>query len=131
MSLDVILVDLAVAAGIVWVVWYFWLSESKATRVTTRNEGVQEARIEVKGGYTPDRLIVSAGTPIRLLFERQETSLCSEIVEFPDLDVSTRLPEGQVVPVELPALEPGEYPFTCQMGMLRGKLVVVGDGQDK
>ena len=25
--------------------------------------------------------------------------------------------------IDLPALEAGEYPFACQMGMIRGKLV--------
>jgi plastocyanin domain-containing protein len=34
------------------------------------------------------------------------------------------LPEGEKVAVVLLPEEPGEYDFTCGMGMLRGKLVV-------
>lgn len=32
MRLDVILVDLAAAAAITWIVWYFWLSKKKGAR---------------------------------------------------------------------------------------------------
>jgi len=33
-------------------------------------------------------------------------------------------PEGETVPVEFLPKEPGEFEFACQMGMIRGKLVV-------
>ena len=32
--------------------------------------------------------------------------------------------EGQPTTVELVPKEPGEYPFSCGMGMLRGRLIV-------
>ncbi len=34
------------------------------------------------------------------------------------------LPAFEEVAVDLPASEPGEHDFTCQMEMLRGKLIV-------
>ena len=37
---------------------------------------------------------------------------------------TAELPEGKQVPVEFTPEQPGEYEFTCGMGMLRGKLVV-------
>jgi plastocyanin domain-containing protein len=33
-------------------------------------------------------------------------------------------PVSQIVPVELMPDRTGEYPFSCQLGMLRGRLVV-------
>ena len=36
------------------------------------------------------------------------------------------LPPHQDVTVELEPQLPGEYEFTCQMGMLRGRLIVEG-----
>lgn len=87
--------------------------------------GVQELRVRVRGGYEPDRLVVRAGAPVRLVFRREETAPCSESVVFPDLGRSATLTPFRDVPVELPASEPGEHEFTCQMGMLRGRLVVV------
>ncbi len=105
------------------VVWYFFFSEKKGTRIAAR-DGVQEADILVKGGYTPDVLVVKAGRPVRLSFLRQESASCSEMVLFPDFNKSAKLPTGERVAIEFTPEKPGEYGFQCQMGMLRGKLVV-------
>ena len=108
------------------VVWYFFFSRAVGTRTAVGAGGVQEAQIIVKGGYTPDVLVVKAGRPVRLNFLRQETASCSEMVLFPDFDRSAKLPQGEVVPIEFTPQTPGEYGFQCQMGMLRGKLIVEG-----
>jgi plastocyanin domain-containing protein len=41
-----------------------------------------------------------------------------------DFGKSARLPEGETVALEFLPQRPGEYEFTCQMGMLHGRLVV-------
>lgn len=105
------------------VVWFFFFSEKKGTRLETA-AGVQEADIIVKGGYTPDVLVVKAGRPVRLNFTRRETASCSEMVLFPDFNQSAKLPTGQTVPLEFTPEKAGEYDFQCQMGMLHGKLIV-------
>ncbi len=107
----------------VLVVWFFFFSEKKGTRLAASN-GLQEAEIVVKGGYTPDVLVVKAGRPVRLTFVRQETASCSEMVLFPDFNKSAKLPTGQTVAIELTPEQPGEYDFQCQMGMFHGKLIV-------
>jgi plastocyanin domain-containing protein len=86
--------------------------------------GYQEATILVKDGYTPDTIVVERDKPVRLVFRREETTPCSETVVFGDFDKSAKLPQGEQVPVELPGAAPGEYEFSCQMGMYRGTLVV-------
>lgn len=55
---------------------------------------------------------------------RAESAACSEMVVFPDFNKSAALPEGETIPIELLPDRPGEFEFHCQMGMLRGKLVV-------
>ncbi len=105
------------------VIWFFFLSEKKRTRLQVGG-GVQEASIIVKGGYTPDVLVVKAGRPVRLNFLRKETASCSEMVLFPDFNKSARLPTGETVSIEFVPEKPGEYDFQCQMGMLHGKLIV-------
>jgi plastocyanin domain-containing protein len=80
--------------------------------------------ILVKGGYTPDVIVVEHGKPVRLTFRREETAACSEMVVFGDFGKSARLPEGELVAVELLPEQPGAYAFACQMGMLRGTLIV-------
>jgi plastocyanin domain-containing protein len=104
------------------VVWFFFFSAKKGTRLAGSG-GVQEAEIVVKGGYTPDVLVVKAGQPVRLTFLRQETASCSEMVLFPDFNKSARLPPGERVAIEFTPDKPGEYDFQCQMGMLHGKII--------
>jgi plastocyanin domain-containing protein len=117
------LVNIFGLAAIAWIVWYFWLYQKEGIQVE-ENEGVQEAAVTVKGGYNPDVIVIKKGMPVRLQFLRQESSLCSEMVIFDKLGISTKLPEGEQVVVEFTPQETGEIPFQCQMGMLRGKLVV-------
>jgi plastocyanin domain-containing protein len=115
-----VLLGAVILSGLV--VWFFFFSAKKGTRLVGSG-GVQEAEIVVKGGYTPDVLVVKAGRPVRLTFLRQETASCSEMVLFPDFKKSAKLPPGERVPVEFTPEKPGEYDFQCQMGMLHGKII--------
>ena len=69
-----------VAAG-AWVLWYFVFAPGPAPAAAAKG-GVQEVRITVKGGYTPDTVVVRAGKPVRLLFYRDETAEGSDRVVF-------------------------------------------------
>lgn len=104
--------------------WFFWFSERKGVRASMVASGHQEVKIIVKGGYNPDIIVVKSGKPVRLNFLRQESAICSEMVIFPDFNKSAKLPEGENITIELDPLNPGEYNFACQMGMLKGKLIV-------
>jgi plastocyanin domain-containing protein len=106
------------------IAWFFWGPRRTGTRAAVTSNGYQEAMVLVKGGYTPDVLVVQHGKPVRLTFRREETAACSEMVVFGDFGKSAKLPTGQSVPVEFLPEQPGEYEFTCQMGMIRGKLIV-------
>ena len=119
-----IIVTLGGIALSVFIAWFFWLAPKGQTRVSAGVSGVQEVAITVKGGYTPDIIVVKAGQPLRMRFTRQESASCSETVLFPDFNKSAKLPEGEEVLVEFAPAKAGEYGFQCQMGMLRGKLIV-------
>ncbi len=106
------------------IVWFFWLKRSRGVQASGTSGGYQEAMILVKGGYTPDTIIVQAGKPVRLNFRREETASCSDKVVFADFQKSADLPTGETVAVELLPKESGEYGFACPMGMFRGRLIV-------
>ena len=106
------------------IAWYFWFAPKAQTRVALSASGAQEVAITVMGGYTPDVIVVQKGRPVRLTFTRQESSACSEQVLFPDFNQNALLPEGEQVTLEFTPDKAGEYGFQCQMGMLRGKLIV-------
>ncbi|HMR99350.1 MAG TPA: cupredoxin domain-containing protein [Anaerolineales bacterium] len=119
-----IFVILSGIALTVLIAWYFWFAPKAQTRVAVSASGAQEVAVTVKGGYTPDVIVVQKGRPVRLTFTRQESSACSEKVLFPDFNQNALLPEGEQVTLEFTPAKEGEYGFQCQMGMLRGKLIV-------
>lgn len=121
--MDVVVVNLAGLGLIGLIVWYFWLSKQPGTLAGMTSEGIQEAFIVVKGGYSPDIIRVTAGKPVRLIFNRQESDPCSERVVVDAFGLSAELPQGSNVPIEFTPTETGQFEFACQMGMIRGKVV--------
>lgn len=123
MTLEQAIVILAGLAAVYGIVWYFWLYRKEGVTVT-ETAGVQEMDIIVRGGYQPDTIVVTKGKPVKLNFTRRESSLCSEMVVFDGIDKSAKLPENETVAIEFTPAKAGEIPFQCQMGMLRGKVIV-------
>jgi plastocyanin domain-containing protein len=89
-----IIVALGGVALSVFIAWFFWFAPKGQTKATVGVGGTQEVAVTVKGGYTPDIIVVKAGQLVRLRFTRQESAACSEMVLFPDLRKSAKLPEG-------------------------------------
>ena len=124
MTPDKIFVTVTGLGAIAFIIWFFWLVRQPGVKAAVNSGGYQEAMVLVKGGYTPDVILVERGKPVRLNFLRAESASCSEMVLFPDFNKSAHLPEGETVAVELMPDKVGEYEIQCQMGMLRGKLIV-------
>ena len=116
------LVIVAGVALIGWVIWYFFLAGGTAATATAAS-GRQDVTVRVHGGYEPATIRVKAGVPVRLHFDRQETSSCSEEVVFPDFGLRRFLPAFQETVVEVTPPKAGTYEFTCGMSMLHGRLV--------
>jgi plastocyanin domain-containing protein len=119
--MNVPFVNLSGIALIGLIVWWFWLSKPKARKAA----GTAPIEILVDGGvYTPARIEVARGQPVKLRFLRKDPSPCAEKVLFDDLGISADLPIGRPVELTITPKESGEYAFTCQMQMYRGALVV-------
>jgi plastocyanin domain-containing protein len=119
-------------AAIVSVLWYFlWSRGPRPPAAAANVDGVQEVHVTVKGGYTPDTIVVRAGQPVRLQFYRDETADCSERVVFEAFGIDTALPAFQTTAVEFTPQEAGEYRFRCGMNMLKGLLVVEPTTSDR
>lgn len=91
--------------------------------------GYSESRawVRVRGGFHPDLIEARAGGRLRIVFCREETAPCSEQVVIPSLGKSVTLPPFEEVAVELGPLPAGDYPFSCEFGILRGRIVVRAD----
>jgi plastocyanin domain-containing protein len=118
------IVTLGGIAAIAGVLWFFFGSERERVAAAIGDTGVQEVRITVKGAYSPDRIVVKRGVPVRLDFYRDETSSCTDTVVFGDFGISRPLPAYRTTPVEFTPDKTGEFTFNCGMNMVRGKLIV-------
>ena len=115
---------LAGIGAIAWVNWYFFMAERASASAATTAGGVQEIGIRIDGGYSPSTIRVKRGVPVRLVFDRQERSSCSEEVVFGDFGIRRFLPAFEKTVVELTPKDSGTYEFTCGMGMMHGQMVV-------
>jgi plastocyanin domain-containing protein len=104
------------------ITWFIW-KPKKWSRAIASPSGFQEAFVHVKNRYSPNRIVVQSGKPVRFNFIREEQNACSEIVIFPDFQKSVTLPTGKNVIIELPPMDEGKYEFTCQMGIYRGIII--------
>ena len=122
-----IIVVIGGAALIVLTLWYFF-GKREATAATVGSSGMQEIKVTVKGGYSPDVIVVKKDVPVRLNFYRDETSSCSEQVVFGDFGIARDLPAFKTTTIEFTPDKSGEFNFVCGMNMLRGKLIVEPQG---
>ena len=120
--MSVLAVNLSGIALMAVVVWWFWLAGRR--KVVAASEGRIEIHV-ANGVYAPDRVQVSAGTTTHFRFIREDPAPCAEVVKFEGLDISRELPLGEPVDLAIRYDEPGEYAFTCQMGMYRGQVLVL------
>ena len=103
--------------------WYFFGPRRQVAASTTAG-GIQEIRVIVKGGYSPDVIVVKQNQPVRLNFYRDEAASCSEQVNFPDFGIARALPAFKTTSIEFTPSKAGEFTFTCGMNMIRGRVVV-------
>lgn len=126
------MVVLAAAGAIAWVNWYFFLAGRSGAAVAAIAAApigasgagtMPQVTITVDGGYSPNTVRVKAGERVRLVFDRRDTSSCSDEVVFPDFGIRKYLPTGERTMIELTPPAPGKYEFMCGMSMLRGSLI--------
>lgn len=116
-----LIVNLIGVVILFFIVKWFWFSKIKKENFVTG----QNITIVVKNGvYQPANLKAKVGDTLSLQFLREDATPCAEMVIFPQLNISEMLPLNEKKKVVLTLNKAGEYDFTCQMGMYRGKLIV-------
>ncbi|KAF0191422.1 MAG: putative secreted protein containing plastocyanin domain [Gammaproteobacteria bacterium] len=103
------------------IVWWFWLSTPRRVQQASRSP---VDVVVADGVYTPAVIEARAGDTVTLRFLRTDPGPCAEKVIFSDLGVSADLAVGSPRDVVITPVAPGDYEFTCQMGMYRGRLIV-------
>lgn len=85
----------------------------------------QSINIRIEGAYSPHRIVLQRGRPTVLRFERTEERTCSEWLLIPELGVKHRLPPQTTTEIQFIPELPGEYLFTCTLGIYVGTLTVL------
>ncbi|HZJ41845.1 MAG TPA: sulfite exporter TauE/SafE family protein [Patescibacteria group bacterium] len=95
-------------------------------------KGVQILKMDAKStGYTPNRLKVRAGIPVRWEITDKGTSGCTNAVMSRGLfEGQIALTPGKTSVKEFTPEQPGIYKFSCWMGMVSGTIEVV-DGEGR
>ena len=113
------LTGLAIIGGIIW---WFWLAKSHQAATATENTTIEV--IVEHGIYNPGIIHTQINKKISLTFIRKDHSPCAEKVIFQDFGISADLPAEKPYNISFTPNKIGEFSFTCQMGMYRGKLIV-------
>jgi plastocyanin domain-containing protein len=115
----------AAGAGLVLFLYVYFFGRRRETAAAAASGGRQSAEIVVSGGYRPDLIVAKRGVPLTLIFDRREDNPCSDEVVLPEFGVRRALPAHARTAIEVIPQRAGEFPFTCGMSMLHGKIRVV------
>jgi Cu+-exporting ATPase len=105
--------------------YLFFFGRRRETAARPSEGGAQEVTIVVSGGYDPDLIVARKGVPLKLIFDRRENSPCSDEVVLPEFEVRRELPAFQKTEIDVVPQRTGEFPFSCGMNMLHGRIKVV------
>ena len=104
-----IAVTLGGISAIAFLAWFFFGPRQAQTAQVKGN--IQEVKITVKGGYSPDIIRVQKGVPLRLIFDRQEAGDCSSRIVFPDFRASKTLVPFAKTTLEFTPDKAGQFGF--------------------
>jgi sulfite exporter TauE/SafE len=123
-------------AGIVVIILGLY-NISNASRLFTRvsviekpikqidNGEVQEIKMTQNGsGYSPNVLTIKKGVKVRWIVNSTNPYTCASSLVMPQYGIRESLQKGENI-IEFTPTKTGEIPFSCSMGMYRGKFFVV------
>ena len=98
-------------------------NNSTNTTQTTSGE-VQEVRMTQNSyGYSPNQFVVEKGRRVKWIITSTNNFSCASSLVMPKYGISRDLQKGENI-IEFTPTQTGEIPFSCSMGMYRGKFTV-------
>ena len=99
-------------------------ADTSATPTTT-SQSVQEVRMnQLRNGYSPNIFTIKKGKPVKWIITSATSLSCAAYLVVPKYGISKSLRAGENIITFTPTAT-GEIPFSCSMGMYRGKFIVV------
>lgn len=94
----------------------------------SNSSDVQEVKMTQGGsGYSPSVLTVEKGKKVKWIITSTSQFSCASSIVMPKYRISKNLVKGENI-IEFTPIEAGEIPFSCSMGMYRGKFIVIESG---
>ena len=88
--------------------------------------GYQDITVNILNqGYSPNRLRVKAGTPVKMTLRSEDAYTCASDFVFPAFNLRARLGANDTKVLTFTPEKKGRYTFTCSMGMYSGTLEVI------
>ncbi|WP_367341860.1 cupredoxin domain-containing protein [Limosilactobacillus sp.] len=109
---------------IIALLWWFFGKHETTTGQSQIKNGSQESTVVVKGGYSPQTVILKKGVPAKIKFDMQDSTACLSHVVFDSLGVNKDLTKQRYTEVNIPTDKAGEINYACGMDMFHGKVVV-------
>lgn len=89
-----------------------------------QDDNVQVIKMDVDWVFVQNEFVIKKGVPVRWEINGENISGCSNEIAIPRLNISQKIEEGVNI-IEFTPEETGVIPFSCWMGMLGGKFIVV------
>jgi plastocyanin domain-containing protein len=91
----------------------------------TVKNGVRTVEMQVtEDGYVPAKIKANKGEKLRLLITRKTDLTCAKEIVIKEAGISTPLPLGKTVTVEVTPKKSGELKYACGMDMISGIIFV-------
>ena len=95
----------------------------------TDSTGVQEVRMTQSGsGYSPNTFTIEKGKKVKWIITSTNSFTCASSIVMSKYGIDVFLKQGENI-IEFTPTQTGEIPFSCSMGMYRGKFIVVDPGK--
>lgn len=89
--------------------------------------GFQEIHMDVlSSGWSPDTFVIRPNIPVKWIINGKQITGCNKAIQVPDLNLAFDIQKGEQT-IEFTPTKEGTIYFTCWMGMIQGKFIVVND----
>ena len=93
------------------------------------NQPAQEVRMTQNAtGYSPNTFTIEKDRPVKWIINSTSSFSCAASIVMPKYGISQSLQAGENI-INFTPTATGEIPFSCSMGMYRGKFIVVEPGK--
>lgn len=92
--------------------------------IPVEETNAQEVRMnQLRNGYSPNIFTIKKGKPVKWIITSATSLSCAAYLVVPKYGISKSLRAGENI-IPFTPTEVGEIPFSCSMGMYRGKFIV-------